>query len=81
MNLLTGSFCQVYLYIQLLDNYTFLVDRSHDILKKIPGNANLSSYDIGDDVEWLDAQLLAYLDRNRDIIEKILFQMHSVYDD
>jgi mannose-1-phosphate guanylyltransferase len=51
---------------------------SHDILKKIPGNANLFSYDIGDDIEWLDAESLAYLDRNRDIIEKILFQMHSV---
>ena len=50
---------------------------SYDILKKIPGNASLFSYDIGDDVEWLDAQSLAYLDRNRDIIEKILFQMHS----
>jgi hypothetical protein len=51
------------------------------IKKKIPGNANLFSYDIGDDVEWLDAQSLAYLDRNRDIIEKILFQMHSVSGD
>ncbi|MFL6397170.1 MAG: hypothetical protein ACJ706_08435 [Nitrososphaeraceae archaeon] len=40
------------------------------------GNTNLFSYDIGDDVEWLDAQSLAYLDRNRDITEKILFQMH-----
>lgn len=26
------------------------------------GNTNLFSYDIGDDVEWLDAQSLAYLD-------------------
>jgi mannose-1-phosphate guanylyltransferase len=54
---------------------------SHDILKEIPGNADLFSYDIGDDVEWLDAQSLTYLDRNRDIIEKILFQMHSVSGD
>jgi mannose-1-phosphate guanylyltransferase len=54
---------------------------SYDILKKIPDNASLFSYDIGDDVEWLDAQSLAYLDRNRDIIEKILFQMHSIPSD
>ena len=53
-------------------------DLSHDILSKIAGTANLLlfSYDIGDDIEWLDVQSLAYLDRNRDIIEKILFQMH-----
>ncbi len=56
-------------------------DLSRDILNKIPGNANLFSYDIGDDVEWLDVQSLAYLDRNKDIIEKILFQMHSVSGD
>jgi mannose-1-phosphate guanylyltransferase len=54
---------------------------SHDILEKIPGNANMFAYDIGDDVEWLDAQSLPYLDRNRDIVEKILFQMHSVSPD
>jgi len=56
-------------------------DLSRDILNKIPGNVNLFSYDIGDGVEWLDVQSLAYLDRNKDIIEKILFQMHSVSGD
>jgi mannose-1-phosphate guanylyltransferase len=51
---------------------------SYDILKKIPSNTSLFAYDIGDDIEWLDAQSLAYLDRNRDITEKVLSQMHSV---
>ena len=50
---------------------------SYDILEKISDNANLFSYDIGD-VEWVDAQSLAYLDRNKDVIEKILFQMYSI---
>ena len=53
-------------------------DLSHDVLSKIAGTANLFSYDIGDDTEWLDAESPAYLDRNRDMVEKILFQMHSV---
>ena len=54
------------------------LDLSHDVLSKIPGTADLFSYDIGDDIEWLDAESPAHLDRNRDIVEKILFQMHSV---
>jgi hypothetical protein len=53
------------------------LDLSHDVLSKIPGTADLFSYDIGDDIEWLDAESPAHLDRNRDIVEKILFQMHS----
>jgi len=53
-------------------------DLSHDILSKIPSTANLFSYDIGNDIEWLDAESPAHLDRNRDIVEKILFQMHSI---
>jgi mannose-1-phosphate guanylyltransferase len=53
---------------------------SYDILKKIPGNGNLFSYDIGDDIEWLDVESLAYLDRNKDMTEKILSQMSSVSD-
>jgi mannose-1-phosphate guanylyltransferase len=56
----------------------FTFDLSHDVLSKIAGTANLFSYDIGDDTEWLDAESPAYLDRNRDMVEKILFQMHSV---
>ena len=57
---------------------SFSFDLSHDILSKIAGTANLFSYDIGDDIEWIDAESPAYLDRNRDIVEKILSQMHSV---
>lgn len=53
---------------------------SYDILKKIPGNGNLFSYDIGDDIEWLDVESLAYLDRNKDMTEKILSQMSSGSD-
>jgi NDP-sugar pyrophosphorylase family protein len=56
-------------------------DLSHDVLSKITRTANLFSYDIGDNVEWLDVESPAYLDRNRDIAEKILFQMHSVSGD
>ena len=70
-----------YLHKRSNEGYNSSFDLSRDILNKIPGTANIFSYDIGDDIEWLDAQSLAYLDRNKDIIEKILFQMHSVSGD
>ena len=53
-------------------------DLSHDVLSKIAVTQTLSSYVYWYDTEWLDAESPAYLDRNRDMVEKILFQMHSV---
>lgn len=67
-----------YLHNRSKEGYSF--NLSYDILKKIPGNGNLFSYDIGDDIEWLDVESLAYLDRNKDMTEKILSQMSSVSD-
>jgi NDP-sugar pyrophosphorylase family protein len=56
-------------------------DLSHDVLSQIPKTENLFSYEIGDDTQWIDAESPAHLDRNRDIVEKILSQMHSVSGD
>jgi mannose-1-phosphate guanylyltransferase len=53
---------------------------SSDILVQLPKSEILFSYDIGDEIEWIDAESPAYIDRNKDIVEKILLQMDSVYD-
>jgi mannose-1-phosphate guanylyltransferase len=63
-------------YAKPTKNVNISFNLSYDILNKIPGTANLFSYDTGDDIEWIDAESPTYLDRNRDIVEKILAQMH-----
>ena len=37
----------------------------------------LFSYDIGENIEWIDIESPTYMDRNKDIVEKILLQMRS----
>ena len=50
---------------------------SYDILNQITNMEKLFSYDIGENVEWIDTESPAYMDRNKDIVEKILLQMRS----
>jgi NDP-sugar pyrophosphorylase family protein len=56
-------------------------DLSYHILNQITSIDKLFSYDIGENVEWIDAESPAYTDRNKDIIERILLQMRSVIGD
>jgi mannose-1-phosphate guanylyltransferase len=56
-------------------------DLSYHILNQITSTDKLFSYDIGENVEWIDAESPAYTDRNKDIIERILLQMRSVIGD
>jgi mannose-1-phosphate guanylyltransferase len=52
---------------------------SYDILAGIPkSDGKLFSYDIGENIEWIDIESPPYADRNRDIIKKILLQMKQV---
>jgi mannose-1-phosphate guanylyltransferase len=51
---------------------------SYHILNQIANTDKLFSYDIGEKVEWIDAESPAYIDRNKDIIERILLEMCSV---
>jgi mannose-1-phosphate guanylyltransferase len=51
------------------------LDLSKDILAKIPGIGKLFSYNIGNDTEWIDAESLVYLARNKAIIDRILAQL------
>ena len=50
---------------------------SYDILNQVTNMEKLFSYDIGENIEWIDVESPAYADRNKDIIEKILLQMRS----
>lgn len=50
---------------------------SYDILNQITNMEKLFSYDIGENIEWIDVESPTYADRNKDIVEKILFQMRS----
>lgn len=54
---------------------------SYHILNQITSIDKLFSYDIGESVEWIDAESPAYTDRNKDIIERILQEMRSVIGD
>jgi mannose-1-phosphate guanylyltransferase len=52
-------------------------DLSHDVLERISTiGRELYSYILDDDTEWLDIESPSYADRHKDIIEKILLQMH-----
>jgi hypothetical protein len=53
---------------------------SSDILVQLPKSEILFSYDIGYEIEWIDAESPAYIARNKDIVEKILLQMDSVFN-
>jgi len=54
-------------------------DLSHDVLERISTiGRELYSYILDDDIEWLDIESPSYADRHKDIIEKILLQMHIV---
>jgi hypothetical protein len=46
-------------------------------LNQVTNMEKLFSYDIGENIEWIDVESPAYADRNKDIIEKILLQMRS----
>jgi hypothetical protein len=50
---------------------------SYDILNQITNMEKLFSYDIGENIEWIDIESPTYVDRNKDIVEKILLQMRS----
>lgn len=50
---------------------------SHDLLAHIPPG-KLYSYDIGDDIQWIDVDSPSYAERNREIIMKILSQMEDI---
>ena len=50
---------------------------SYDILNQITNMEELFSYDIGENIEWIDIESPTYMDRNKDIVEKILLQMRS----
>ena len=51
------------------------LDLSNDILAKIPGIGKLFSYNIGNNIDWIDAESLVYLARNKGIIDRILAQI------
>ena len=52
-------------------------DLSHDVLERISTiGPELYSYILDEDTEWLDIESPSYADRHKDIIEKILLQMH-----
>lgn len=77
----------IYLVKEFLNIYKRLnegsdsFDLSYHILNQITSIDKLFSYDIGENVEWIDAESPAYTDRNKDIIERILLQMRSVIGD
>ena len=49
---------------------------SHDLLTQITSmGGKLYSYDMGDDIQWVDVESPFYADRNKEIIMKILLQM------
>jgi mannose-1-phosphate guanylyltransferase len=50
---------------------------SYDVLNQISNMEKLFSYDIGENIEWIDVESPTYADRNKDIVEKILLQMRS----
>jgi UTP-glucose-1-phosphate uridylyltransferase len=52
-------------------------DLSRDVLERISTiGRELYSYILDEDTEWLDIESPSYADRHKDIIEKILLQMH-----
>jgi mannose-1-phosphate guanylyltransferase len=52
-------------------------DLSHDVLERISTIGHeIYSYILDEDTEWMDIESPSYADRHRDIIEKILLQMH-----
>ncbi|MFL6409840.1 MAG: hypothetical protein ACJ71K_01170 [Nitrososphaeraceae archaeon] len=54
-------------------------DQGKDLLtlNQITNMEKLFSYDIGENIEWIDVESPTYVDRNKDIVEKILLQMRS----
>jgi mannose-1-phosphate guanylyltransferase len=65
-----------YLHMRLKEGFANF-NLSYDILNQITNMEKLFSYDIGENVEWIDAESPAYMDRNKDIVEKILLRMRS----
>jgi mannose-1-phosphate guanylyltransferase len=60
-----------------LDKQGGTFDLSHDVLERISTiGRELYSYILDEDTEWLDIESPSYADRHKDIIEKILLQMH-----
>jgi mannose-1-phosphate guanylyltransferase len=54
-----------------------IFDLSHDVLERISTiGRELYSYILDEDTEWLDIESPSYADRHKDIVEKILLQMH-----
>ena len=45
------------------------------ILNQITSMEKLFSYDIGENIEWIDQESPTYADRNKDIVKKILLQI------
>jgi UTP-glucose-1-phosphate uridylyltransferase len=51
---------------------------SHDLLTQITSmGGKLYSYDMGDNIQWVDVESPFYADRNKEIIMKILLQMDT----
>ncbi|HZA07632.1 MAG TPA: sugar phosphate nucleotidyltransferase [Nitrososphaeraceae archaeon] len=51
-------------------------DLSHDILEQIPRTGGkLFSFNLGENIEWIDIESPAYAERHKDIIKKVLSQM------
>jgi mannose-1-phosphate guanylyltransferase len=49
---------------------------SHDLLTHVSSmGGKLYSYDMGDNIRWVDVESPSYADRNKEIINKILLQM------
>jgi NDP-sugar pyrophosphorylase family protein len=51
-------------------------DLSHDILEQIPRTGGeLFSFNLEENIEWIDIESPAYAERHKDIIKKVLSQM------
>jgi len=66
----------LHLKYRTVENHTDKVALLH-ILNQVTNIEKLFSYDIGENIEWIDVESPAHADRNKDIIEKILLQMRS----
>lgn len=66
-----------YLHNESIETYDGLCfDLSHDILEQIPRiGGKLFSFNLGENIEWIDIESPAYAERHKDVIKKVLSQM------
>ena len=66
-----------YLHNESIETYDSLCfDLSHDILEQIPRiGGKLFSFNLGENIEWIDIESPAYVERHKDVIKKVLSQM------